>query len=497
MRVALLFCFAASLLAQGQGIGLFESQSDIGENPKAGSASFDASTGEYRITGGGDNIWDKTDAFHYVWKRISGDFTITADVHFVGTGAVDHRKAVLMARQSLDGNAPYADVALHGDGLTSLQYRLTSGGETQEVRAEKNAPVRIRLVRHKDEFTMYVGSPGEELQKAGQATVPLSGPVYLGLGVCSHDAKILETALFTHVTVEQSHEALRMKSHVSIYDLEDKSVHVIYSDTKRIEAPNWSHDGKSLLLNSGGRIYRLAVDGKASLVPVGIDPDYECNNDHGPSPDGKRIAFSAEPKGSDGSRVFVAQANGKSPKQVTATVPSYFHGWSPDGRWLVFVASQNHNFDLFRIDTNGGKEERLTTHAGYDDGPDYSPDGKWIYFNSNRSGGWDIWRMPAEGAGPGDELAQRITSDGLEDWFPHPSPNGKWLVFLSFPEGTSNHDAECDIELRMMPLPGENPGSPEIQSIVKLFGGQGTINVNSWSPDSRRFAFVRYEVIKP
>lgn len=162
---------------------------------------------------------------------------------------------------------------------------------------------------------------------------------------------------------------------------------------------------------------------------------------------------------------------------------------------LAFVSQRDGNFDLFRIAPEGGTEERLTMDRGYDDGPDYSPDGNWIYFNSDRSGSWDIWRMPREGAGPADAKAQRVTSDELEDWFPHPSPDGKWLLFLSFPKGTSGHNDKLDVQLRMIPLPGSKLEPAHPQTVTKFFGGQGTINVNSWSPDSKRFAFVTYEVL--
>jgi Tol biopolymer transport system component len=148
----------------------------------------------------------------------------------------------------------------------------------------------------------------------------------------------------------------------------------------------------------------------------------------------------------------------------------------------------------------GGSEQRLTSNPAADDGPDYSPDGKWIYINSNRSGTWDIWRFPPDGAGPGDGKAERITSDELEDWFPHPSPDGKWLVFLSFPKGTPGHNVKTDVQLRMMAMPSSAAHLSQkqlgpIQSLAHIFGGQGTINVNSWSPDSKKFAFVSYEVL--
>jgi Tol biopolymer transport system component len=159
--------------------------------------------------------------------------------------------------------------------------------------------------------------------------------------------------------------------------------------------------------------------------------------------------------------------------------------------------------EIYRVSSDGTKEEKLTSTGGYDDGTDYSADGKWIYFNSNRLGttndGWDIWRMPPDGAGPKDVKAERVTHDAQEDWFPHVSPNGKLIVFLSFPHGTENHNGEMDVEMRMISAPGKkaNAEGQKIQTLLKFYGGQGTINVNSWSPDSKKFAFVTYELLPP
>ncbi len=274
--------------------------------------------------------------------------------------------------------------------------------------------------------------------------------------------------------------------------------HIAFTDAKLWEAPNWSPDGKYLLANSGGKLYRLVLDkdGKATPEPVALDEKYVCNNDHAPSPDGKLIAISAWTKGAKGSQVYLANADGSSPKLLTENAPSYFHGWSPDGKWLAFVGERGGNFDIYRVPLSGGPEERLTTSPGYDDGPDYSPDGKWIYINSDRSGSWDVWRFPADGAGENDAKAERITSDEWEDWFPHPSPDGKWLIFLSFPKGTKGHDARIPIKLRMMAVKDGNPVKGSIRDVADIFGGQGTINVNSWAPDSKRFAFVEYEIPK-
>ncbi len=289
----------------------------------------------------------------------------------------------------------------------------------------------------------------------------------------------------------------RVRSSISIFDLATNKIRVVYSANKLWEAPNWSPDGKYLLANSGGAIYRIAVDGKSAPVPIALDPSYSCNNDHGISPDGKQLAFSATHGNRQGSQVFVSSIDGKTPKLVTEKVPSYFHGWSPDGSWLTYVGERGGHFNIFRVNASGGPEERLTS-AAYDDGPDYSPDGKWIYINSDRSGGWDIWRFPADGAGPGDAKAERVTSDSMEDWFPHPSPDGKWLVFLSFPRGTEGHNVKTTVQLRMMVMPtaATTESKPAIRGLTEFFGGQGTINVNSWSPDSHQFAFVSYKLLK-
>ena len=201
-KLLLALLFGSALTLSAQSLGPFESHSDVGNTPKKGSVEYDSSTGEYRITGGGANMWEATDAFHFVWKKLSGDVTLTADVRFIGTGAVEHRKAALIIRQSLEPDSAYADVARHGDGLTSLQYRLTPHAITEEVRSAVNGPVRIRIERRGDQFTMYAGSPGEDLKPSGPVTVVLHDPVYAGLAVCSHDANILETAVFSNVMIE-------------------------------------------------------------------------------------------------------------------------------------------------------------------------------------------------------------------------------------------------------------------------------------------------------
>ncbi len=476
-------------------VGTFEDHGDIGVTPKAGSVEFDGGTRTYRVTGGGANMWAGTDAFHYVWKKVSGDVSITADVEFVGEGKVAHRKAAILIRQSLDAGSAYADVALHGDGLTSLQYRPAAGAETQEVRAEIKAPHRLRLERRGNQFTMWLGEPRGTLTRSGTATVELKDPVYIGVAVCSHDADVLETAVFSDVRIEDPLQPI-LRSKISTYDLATKKVEVVYSADQRIEAPNWSPDGSFLLVNTLGDLWKLPL-GKtpAALEKIQLSRAIRCNNDHGIFPDGKMLALSGST--TTGSQIFTANIDGSNVKLITPNAPSYYHGVSPDGKWLVFTGQRNGDFDLHRVLASGGEEQRLNRADGLDDGPDFSPDGKWIYLNSIRTGNFDIWRIPADGAGPGDAKAQQVTNDEWEDWFPHPSPDGKWMVLISFEKGTEGHPQNKNVRLRLMPLPGANPGPGRPETIVELFGGQGTMNVNSWSPDSKKFAFVSYELVTP
>ena len=253
----------------------------------------------------------------------------------------------------------------------------------------------------------------------------------------------------------------------------------------RIEAPNWTPDGKYLVYNSGGLIYKIPVEG-GEPEHISTGSVVGCNNDHVISADGKLLSISANGPASH-SQIYVLPFEGGEPRLVTLKGPSYLHGISPDGRYLAYCADRNGNYDVYVIPTEGGEEIRLTTTEGLDDGPEYSPDCKCIWFNSVRSGLMQAWRMKADGT----EQTQ-MTFDGANNWFPHVSPNGKKVVVISYKEGDvepGDHPPNKHVELRMMPARGG-----ELKTLVKLFGGQGTINVNSWSPDSKKIAFVSYEL---
>jgi Tol biopolymer transport system component len=259
---------------------------------------------------------------------------------------------------------------------------------------------------------------------------------------------------------------------------------VVYQTRERIEAPNWSPDGRHLIFNSGGLLYRIPVQGgDPELIHTGFAR--RINNDHGISPDGTRLVISDQTE-TGRSLIYTLPYEGGDPQKITPLGPSYWHGWSPDGKTLAYCAERNGNYDVYTIPLKGGTETRLTTADALDDGPDYSPDGKYIYFNSHRSGIMQIWRMRTDGS-----EQEQITTDEYHDWFPHPSPDGRWIAYITFgtdvPAGS--HPPNKDVRLRLM-----NLATGEIRVMAELFGGQGTINVPSWSPDSRNLAFVSYRL---
>jgi hypothetical protein len=477
---------AAALARGDSNLGVFTDQSDVGSVGIAGSATYDADANQYTITGGGGNIWTTNDELHYVWVKMSGDFTLAANIKFVGTSAQEHRKACLMIRQSLDANSAYADVAVHGNGLTSLQYRETTGDTTHEIISSVSAPTRVRLEKHGDLVYLSVAATDGPLQPSGAMyRIPFQEPFYVGLGVCAHDNSKIESAVFSSVHLKAAEAVTTneatLESTLEMVDLSLQNRQVVYHTRDHIEAPNWSRDGSYLLFNSGGRIWKLGLtNGTPELLDTGSRTN--CNNDHGLSPNRKWLAISDSTQ--DGkSRVYVLPSAGGEPRQLTPLAPSYWHGWSPNGKTVAYCAERNGNFDVYSMPVKGGEEKRLTTARGLDDGPDYSPDGKYIYFNSERTGLMQIWRMKPDGS---DQ--EQITKDNYNNWFAHPSPDGKWIIFLTYGPDVKGHPPGQDVMLRLMSLSDHG-----IQTLAKLYGGQGTINVPSWSPDSKNVAFVSYQ----
>jgi TolB protein len=500
------FCAGGSLAwaqAANAPVGIFENHSDVGTVLHAGSVEYDGSKHTYTISGSGENMWSVADAFQFVWKKVSGDVTLTADVQFLTKTGNEHKKAVLILRQSLDADSVYADVALHASGLTSLQFRDERGAVTREIQSNLSAPKRLQIVKRGDYVYMSLSAEGGEPQVAGGwLRIPLQGQFYVGIGVCSHDKDVVEQAAFSNVELTQPAPSISqtatsqtatsqtttsqpvLYSTLETVTVDSADRRVSYIAQGRFEAPNWTHDGSAFLFNRNGHIERLPVTGsQPEIIDTGFAT--RCNNDHGISPDATQLAISDNSQEDRNSLVYIVPIAGGTPRRVTQKSPSYWHGWSPDGKTLAFVGQRNGEFDIYTIPAAGGDETRLTTAKGLDDGPEYSPDGKYIYFNSERTGHMQIWRMNFDGS-----EQEQVFSDDLNNWFPHSSPDGKWMVFLTYAADVTGHPENKDVMLRLMSL-----ADKKITVLAKLFGGQGTINVPSWSPDSTHVAFVSYQLI--
>jgi len=467
-------------------VGIFENHGDIGVILHSGSARYDAAQKSYTISGSGDNMCFGREDFHYARTKVSGDVSLTASIAFVGQTGNNHRKAVLMIRQSLDAHSKSVDVARHGDGLMSLQYRDSDGADTHEVESNVFVLQTAWIEKRGDVIYAFVIDKDGRLQPSGAATrLPLTGSFYIG--VCSHDKDVVEKAVFSKVKltklppVDGKPVLLSALETVTIASTDRR---VAYVAPSHFEAPNWSPDGSFLIFNQNGKIYHLALDGTdPAFVSIGLEQ--HVNNDHSISPDGQFIAISDQLGANQESSIYVVPIAGGTPRQIMQGSPSYCHGWSLDGKMLAFTGQREGNFDIYTIPVAGGREKCMTTAEGLDDGPDFSPDGQFIYFCSERSGSMQIWRMKDDGS---DQ--KQVFTDESNNWFPHISPDGKWMVFLAYAKGISDRPTEKNVELRLMSMQDKR-----VHLLAKLFGGQGTISMPSWSPDSLKLAFVSYELL--
>jgi TolB protein len=323
----------------------------------------------------------------------------------------------------------------------------------------------------------------------------------VGLFICAHNPDVKETAIFRDVQIVRPARAdfVPYRDYIGsvlhILDIDSGQSQTLFASAQPIEAPNWTTDGSALIYNISGRSgdwgalvrYDLATKQK-SIINTGFCK--RNNNDHVIAFDGNTLAISSQDTGHGGqSCIFTVPLTGGVPKRVTTAVPSYAHGWSPDGKFIVFTGGRNNKFDVYKIPAGGGREIRLTDSIGLNDGPEYTPNGRYIYFNSSRTGKMQIWRMNPDGSGQ-----RQITDDEYNNWFPHISPNGKWIVFISFPADIDpeSHPYYKECYIRLLPVEG---GAPKV--IAYIYGGQGSMNVPSWSPDSKKIAFVSNTDMSP
>ncbi|PWT74535.1 MAG: hypothetical protein C5B59_10980 [Bacteroidetes bacterium] len=506
LTILLLFFCAVEAIAQNP-VGVFDNHLDIG-NPKIrGSAKFDSVTQAYDIAGGGYNIWFNRDEFQFLYKKISGDFLLTADFEFTGdtVNAVGHRKIGWMVRESTDEGAANINACKHFNGLTVLQWRPYRGmfmrDPEDEIFFAKQGGQTIQVQRMGKKVSMWIAHPGEPLQFVGSHEMDgMKDSVLVGIYICSHDSNVLAHARVWNVRIDRqiqndfssnpNFKATPVRdelgSRLEILDVADGSRKVIHEAAGRFEAPNWMPDGKHLLFNEKGSLYTISVDGgmPQKLNTGTVDHN---NNDHVISFDGKMLGISSHREGlaGGGSTIYVMPLSGGNPRQITQKTPSYLHGWSPNGKELVFVAMRDEKvYNIYKVSPDDGREVQLTFNkTGHVDGPEYSPDGKYIYYNANPTGTMQIWRMKPDGSGK-----EQMTFDSYHNWFPHISPDGKWMAFISFQPDINpdDHPSYKKVMLRLMPL--TTGGGPRV--IAYLYGGQGTVNVPSWSPDGKKIAFV-------
>jgi TolB protein len=472
----------------GAGIGSFSTFSDIGSPAISGSASYSEPGQIYRIKASGSNIWFGNDSFSFLWKKMKGDFIVQTRLSFIGDGHELHRKAGIMLRSSDEPGSPVVSCTVHGDGLTSLQFRRKAGENMEEIRFVLSAPDMVQLEKKGNKYTMSVAHFGEINQVQVLDDMDLGNDILAGLFVCSHNNSFSEEVEFSNTRIFNTapDTLVQYQSYIGslleVLDIETGNREVLAGSEGSWQAPNWTPDGKTLIYNSDGKLYNFDLaTRKSSVLNTGFAN--RNNNDHVLTFDGSQIGISHHPDETNGqSVVYTLPVTGGVPKRITDNSPSYFHGWSPDNQFLIYTGGRNGEFDIYRISKDGGKETQLTKTKGLDDGSEYSPDGKYIYFCSTRTGTMQVWRMDADG-----KNQVQMTTGELNKWFPHISPDNKWIVYIAFPKEVpaDKHPFYERVYICLMPAAG---GEPKV--IACLYGGQGTMNVPSWSPDSKRIAFI-------
>lgn len=469
-------------------IGVFDSFSDIGSPAIAGEVTYNHADQTYKIKASGSNIWFDTDSFSFLSKKMNGDFIIQTSINFIGEGHELHRKTGIMIRSSNASNASMVACTVHGDGLIALQYRSKDGANVEEIKFENTTANVLQLEKRGTTYTMSVTKFGSPYDIKKIENIDLGDNPTAGLYVCSHNNDFFEEVEFNNTRIfnTAADDLVQYKEYLGslleVMNVETGERTVLANSEGSWQAPNWTPDDKTLIYNASGKLYNFDLASKTSSE-LFTDFAIKNNNDHVLTFDGTQIGISHHSKEANGqSLIYTLPISGGTPKKVTDKSPSYLHGWSPDNKYLIYTAERKGTYNIFKISVDGGKEKQLTKTDGLDDGSEYSPDGKYIFFNSTRTGTMQIWRMDADG-----KNQIQLTFDEYNDWFPHVSPDNKWLVFISFPKEVQadNHPFYERCYIRLMPVEG---GQTKV--IGYVYGGQGTMNVPSWSPDSKKIAFI-------
>ncbi len=500
MGICVLSASAPLALAQSahpSALGLFTGQSDVGNAALPGSGAHDAADGTYTLISSGGNTWFHVDGFHFLWKKAAGDMALTAAIAFpprtYAHEPSPHRKGILMFRQTLDAGSAYAGLAVHGSGMTSLQYRAQRGANTQDIELNIDAPTTVRIEKRGDVFTLYLSAKGEPLHPVGASVaLHLAEPFYVGLGAVSHDAATVDKIEFSHVALEPLAPAPprpspTLHSTLLTVQIQDqlRRAMVIRTIAGYMQSPNWVPGNAGIYVREQGRVVRIPyldppAGGEPQTVAIGSLAD--CTGNFGVSPDGRWLAMSCAQTERGQHEVFVLPVDGGTPRQITAgTVPAHFHAWSPDGRTIAFTRGSESKADIFTVAAAGGGETQLTRDAS-SDGPDFSPDGKFIYFDSSRSGGLQIWRMHPDGSAP-----EQITDDANRNCTPHVSPDGKHIAFFSQPA-----NAAPGIGAAALKVMASADGF--IRTLVEFQGDRGSSWTFGWG-DADHLAFISYQMI--
>jgi TolB protein len=487
-----LFISRLTLSVPAKPLGAFEHHQDVGDAKLAGNAVYTPTDQTYTLSSPGPNRGLALEQFHLAWKKITGDFIIQATVRFAGSGALPRRELGIMARDTLAGSSRYVAASVHGDTVTALQYRAADGAAAAQVAVSSFHPTEIQLTRTGNRFTLSSAVFGENYKSVSH-DMALADEVYVGAFVASGESGVAQ-GVFSNVRVIippgpgfKPYDDY-LGSHLEVMDVATGHRRILHSEPGSIQSPNWTPNDKLIYNSAAGVMYTYDIaTGQTAELETG--PRRQNNNDHVLSFDGKMLAlsnFTGEPSRSV---AFILPVTGSSnPKQITSpdVGHTFLHGWSPDGKKLVFTGGRKGETgdyrNLWSVDIETKVETALTPPGTLDDGPEYTPDGKYIYFNSVRTGTMQIWRMRPDGSHP-----EQVTFDESNDWFPHISPDGKWLVYIAFPTDMNPwaHPFYKPCYIRLMPTAGGVP-----KTIGYIYGGQGSMNTPGWSPDSKRIAFV-------